>query len=293
MLHLQRYPNVQSFHQAATSFLERWEAEHVLLLGLCSSLAEAPLNGDQPTPYYFATVSGPSDVQLAALMTPPQRLVLSRVLDPDALPLLAEDLLSTQWPVPGVLGPKAHAQGFAALWKRLTGEPFHLHMAERIYQLEQVVPVTTVPGFSRRAAVGDRPLLIDWFIQLQLQREAEGASGEAAQQEAGAAVDRRLMSRAGGLYLWIDERPVSLAGYAGPTPNGIRIGPVFTPPQFRRRGYASAVTAALSQILLDAGYRFCSLFTDLANPTSNKIYQQIGYRPVCDVDVYRFSAPRS
>ena len=71
------------------------------------------------------------------------------------------------------------------------------------------------------------------------------------------------------------------------------LNPVFTPSQFRRRGYASAVTAALSQILLDAGYRFCSLFTDLANPTSNKIYQQIGYRSVCDVDAYRFSAPRS
>jgi predicted GNAT family acetyltransferase len=86
----------------------------------------------------------------------------------------------------------------------------------------------------------------------------------------------------------VDDRPVSLAGYGGPTRHGIRIGPVYTPPAERRRGYASACVAALSQQLLDRGRRFCFLFTDLANPTSNHIYQQIGYRPVSDVDEYRF-----
>jgi predicted GNAT family acetyltransferase len=68
----------------------------------------------------------------------------------------------------------------------------------------------------------------------------------------------------------------------------MRIGPVYTPPALRKRGYASALTAALSQELLDSGRKFCFLFTDLANPTSNRIYQQIGYQAVCDVDEYRF-----
>ena len=79
-----------------------------------------------------------------------------------------------------------------------------------------------------------------------------------------------------------------MAGYAGPTPNGIRIGAVYTPPDLRRQGFASAVTASLSQHLLDQGRKFCFLFTDLLNPTSNKIYQQVGYRPVSDVDRYDF-----
>ncbi len=92
--------------------------------------------------------------------------------------------------------------------------------------------------------------------------------------------------------LWEDDgRPVSLAGYGSPTPHSMRIGPVYTPAAFRGRGYASAATAAVSQHLLDGGRRFCTLFTDLANPTSNKIYRQIGFEPVCDVDQYRFEAP--
>ena len=92
-----------------------------------------------------------------------------------------------------------------------------------------------------------------------------------------------------GLMIWdLDGKPVSMAGYSGPTPNGIRIGAVYTPPDLRRKGYASACTAGLSQHLLDLGFQFCFLFTDLLNPTSNHIYQQIGFEPVCDVDQYSF-----
>jgi len=93
------------------------------------------------------------------------------------------------------------------------------------------------------------------------------------------------------LFLWEDGpgRPVSLAGCAGRTPNGIRIGPVYTPTELRGRGYASALTAALTQALLDGGRRFCFLFVDVANPTSNRIYERIGYRPVTEVDEWRFS----
>ena len=78
------------------------------------------------------------------------------------------------------------------------------------------------------------------------------------------------------------SQPVSLACFGGPTPNGIRIGAVYTPPAHRGRGYGTAVTAAVSQLNLDRGRRFCFLYTDLANPTSNAIYQRIGYEPVCD-----------
>ena len=79
-----------------------------------------------------------------------------------------------------------------------------------------------------------------------------------------------------------------MTGFSGPTPNGIRIGAVFTPPDLRRRGYASACVAAVSQSVLDAGRKFCFLYADIANPTSNHIYQEIGYQPVCDGEVLRF-----
>src|SRR5206468_1492050 len=84
-------------------------------------------------------------------------------------------------------------------------------------------------------------------------------------------------------FVWeMHGQPVSTATLMGPTPNGIRISVVYTPPELRGRGYASACVAALSQRMLDAGKRFCFLYTDLANPTSNKIYRTIGYEPVCD-----------
>jgi predicted GNAT family acetyltransferase len=97
-------------------------------------------------------------------------------------------------------------------------------------------------------------------------------------------VDYRLDPDTGrGVLLWEhDGEIVSFAGWGGPTPNGARVGPVYTPPELRGRGYATAATAELSRRLLASGRRFCFLYTDLANPTSNAIYERIGYRRVCE-----------
>ena len=92
----------------------------------------------------------------------------------------------------------------------------------------------------------------------------------------------------GNFFVWDDNGAVALAGKTRPTPHGTCIGTVYTPPERRGRGYATALTAALSQLLLDQGCQFTALFTDLNNPTSNSIYQKIGYRPVCDFNEYIF-----
>ena len=106
-------------------------------------------------------------------------------------------------------------------------------------------------------------------------------------------MERNLATRFGGkgtgFWLWEDAgAPVSLAGFSGRTPTGIRIGPVYTPPEHRRRGYASTLVADLSAWLLDQGHRACFLYTDLANPTSNRIYVEIGYERVCDAMEFSF-----
>jgi len=92
------------------------------------------------------------------------------------------------------------------------------------------------------------------------------------------------------MYLWEHSEAVSACGVSGETPHGIRIGPVYTPAAFRARGYASSCVAAASRLQLEAGRQFCCLFTDLANPTSNHIYQDLGYESVRDVDQYRFES---
>jgi predicted GNAT family acetyltransferase len=90
------------------------------------------------------------------------------------------------------------------------------------------------------------------------------------------------------LFVWDHAGPVSMASATGLTPNGIRVNGVYTPPEHRGRGYATACVAALSARLLADGRRFCFLFTDAANPTSNAIYRRIGYVPVAEVQEYRF-----
>jgi predicted GNAT family acetyltransferase len=92
------------------------------------------------------------------------------------------------------------------------------------------------------------------------------------------------------IYLWEDGHPVSMASRSRPTSRGICLSLVYTPPEWRGRGYATACVAGLSQLLLDSGREFCVLFTDLANPTSNHIYQTIGYAPVCDFSEYIFGS---
>ncbi len=94
-----------------------------------------------------------------------------------------------------------------------------------------------------------------------------------------------------GLYLWLDPDPVALAGCGSPTPMGIRVAPVYTPPAQRGRGCVSSLVAALTASLLASGWCFRFLFTDLANPASDRIYERIGYRPVSEVDEIRFGPP--
>ncbi len=165
----------------------------------------------------------------------------------------------------------------------MSGQPYRLRLAERIYQLERVTPPARVPGVLRRATTADRDLAVAWMAAFYGE-----ALGEGDIRAAERSVAVRLAGGDSGLYFWADGRPVSMIGYGGPTPNGIRIAPVYTPPELRGRGYASACVAATSQRLLDEGRRYCFLYTDLSNPTSNHIYQAIGYRPVCDVDAYAF-----
>ena len=183
----------------------------------------------------------------------------------------------------GLLGPSEVADAFATAWARATGERPALTSRQRIYRLEQVVPVSGVEGECRLATTADSPLLTEWMGSF-LREALPGMQADPA-----TTLDRWLNSPGRELHLWeVGGRPVSMAGAGGRTPNGIRIASVYTPPGCRGRGYASALVARLSQRQLDRGRRFCFLFTDLSNPTSNRIYQRLGYTPVSDSHEYSF-----
>jgi len=275
---LRRFSEVDEFLDEAGEFLAAREAEHNLILGICSNLREAPEAFSGPP--YLAVVTVDDRVVAAALRTPPFRLVLSEIDDPAAIPLLVADNLELD--LPAVMGPVEVVRAFVDEWADRGGRAAHLHGSERIFRLTAVRPPLPVTGRRRVARSRDRALVAAWIEAFMLE-----AFGHADRAEAAATTDRWLAARGRTLYLWEDGEVVSLTGASGATPNGIRIGPVYTPPEARDRGYASALVAAVSQVELDAGRRFCFLFTDKANPTSNHIYQVIGYEPVRDVDVYQ------
>ncbi|HZT45397.1 MAG TPA: GNAT family N-acetyltransferase, partial [Gaiellaceae bacterium] len=171
------------------------------------------------------------------------------------------------------------------------GKSARVGMRQGVYSLERVEPLPPAPGEMRVATAADRELALDWWIAFGEEVLHEGGPGR---DRAAVTLDHRLSSDSSGIVLWDDGgEVVSLAGWGGPTPNGIRIGPVYTPPELRGRGYATALTAEVSQRLLDGRLfdgrrRFCFLYTDLANPTSNAIYERIGYVRVCESKELRF-----
>jgi predicted GNAT family acetyltransferase len=285
-LRLIRARDPDEFEGLAFDFLVAREAEHNLLFGITAGIRA----GEYAAPAYFAVVRERERVVAAALRTPPFNLILSEIDDGDAIPLIAADAAALWADLPGVVGPKAHAARFAHLWEQRTGRVATLHTAERAFRLTNVTAPRPVAGRARLAELADRSCIADWLVAFGVEALRQPSDLQAME-----AYADRLVARLGGraMYLWDDGRPVSMTLASAVTPHGSRVGAVYTPPELRGRGYASALVAAVSQVQLDAGRRFCFLFTDLANPTSNKIYRDIGYEPVCDVDEYRFEGPAS
>jgi uncharacterized protein len=279
-----RCREVDAFLERALPFLEEREAEHNLILGLSSQLRRDPqLYGEDP---YLAVVEDGQDVRGVVFRTPPHNLILSELHDERAIAPIVAAVREEFASLPGVVGPKERVAQFAAAWQAATGARGRLELAQRIFRVDQVDAPEGVPGGMRGYEPSDRELASRWMDAFAAEALPANAPHPESSEEF---VDRRERDPDGGLVFWEDGEPVSFAGYGGLTPNGIRIGPVYTPPQLRGRGYASALTSALTQRLLDGGRRFCFLFTDLANPTSNSIYQRIGYRPVADFDAWTFS----
>ena len=216
-------------------------------------------------------------------MTPPFNLMLTAA-PREAVEAIARHLLASGRSVPGVIAPPDVALTMGEIWREGTGGGVDHAMAQRIYELDEVAAPDPVRGKLRRAGMEDHALVWEWIGAFAAEAGMPGTR-EGAERAATA------MIAEGRGWLWENERPVSMAAWAGPTPNGVRIYAVYTPAELRGKGYASACVAGLSQLLLDSGRRSCFLFTDLANPTSNGIYRKIGYRPVCDMALYRFTPP--
>ena len=262
------------FLARAGPLLLRDEARHNLILGIAGTLRDHP--SFYPEHRLWLAEEGGRPVG-AALRTPPRGLVLAQPDGDAALAALATAIADD---VPEMVGALPEAFTFADAWCARTGCTSRTLGAQGIYALTTVRAPEGVPGGPRRAGAQDAPRLVAWWRAFLVEAldEDEPDTAEIERQ-----VGQRLESAGLGLVFWEQcGTPVSFAGFGGDTPNGVRIGPVYTPPEQRGHGYASALVASVSADRLAEGKRFCFLYTDLANPTSNRIYERIGYERVCE-----------
>jgi predicted GNAT family acetyltransferase len=250
--------------------------ERLLSAGLeCNVLAtvlRTVLEGSHrdPAPIFAIGVTDHDEASFAAMRTPPWPLLTSS-LEPGHAEALVDCWLQDDPDVSAVSGPPETARAIAAAWARRTGGAPRRTFSEGMHVLEEVTdPPQPAPGTLRLPRPDERDLLVRWM------EEFIGETGLIGGAQSASMVDARLRQQ--GLLVWDDGRPVSMVGVNPAVAGVVRVGPVYTPRALRRRGYAGSAVAAVSRRALAGGADRCMLYTDLTNPTSNKIYAEVGYR---------------
>jgi GNAT superfamily N-acetyltransferase len=295
--------DVSEFLEAAGPYLRRERVRNTTILTVTEAMrvrsagsAGRPSAGDPASRPLLGWWSGSAEpagptgeageagqIAGAFMHTPPFPVVLAA-----ASPTLAAELAAVtlaRRPVPGINAHPVLAEAFADAWRRAHGGGVQVHVNQRLYRLGELSwPDPAPEGTERIADDSDLPLLTEWFRAFAFEVHDMGrASGQAA--------DVRERVSYGGITIWeAGGAPVAIAGTTRQVAGMARIGPVYTPPGSRGRGYGSAATAAASRRLLAAGAEDVLLYTDLANPVSNSIYQRIGYRAVEDRVSLEFTA---
>jgi GNAT superfamily N-acetyltransferase len=276
------HDDASEFAAAAGPLLQADPLRHTIALSVLDGIHR----GGEPSAVLL-TVHEAGEVTGAALRSPGRPALVSAV--PHELAPAVERVLAEADPAADrASGPVAEAEAFAAARIARTGCRAEPEMRMRLFALDELVPPRGVPGRARPADAGDIPLLGGW--RRAFGAEAGHDDARASPAEAEEYVARSMRLGAGEMLWEVEGTPVAQATAKPVIAGASRIGPVYTPPEHRGHGYAAAVTAAASQAALDAGARRVVLFTDLANPTTNRLYPRIGYRPVHDAVELRFSA---
>ncbi|MDY0126137.1 MAG: GNAT family N-acetyltransferase [Anaerolineaceae bacterium] len=277
------FSDARAFVDRTLPDLSRDETRNNLILGLALRLKEDPHAYTEQDPL-MAVVSDESGKNLAmAIMTPPFPMIIqSEPLHLEALETLADALLKNGWYLPGVNGVSEVSDSFAQIWESKTEQNVRLLMSLRAYELRKIAELEYPSGGMRIAEEKDAQKVAE--MHNAMRQELVAQPGNAATVESALKTIRQQRT-----FFWVvDGEVVSITNAVRPQIKGICISGVYTPPEFRRKGYARALVAEVSKEMLSRGFELTNLFTDLANPTSNKIYQEVGYKAVCDYCQYSF-----
>ncbi len=278
-LHLDLDPHI--FLKSVSQALESEATVHSFILSLASRHIEIK----RPMALMARAVKSNGEVVAAGIQTDSDRvLIISKISAADAeqFALLLSQKLDV---LPGVNGPALAVDHFVKTWAALKKTSATLCSNLRLFELDAVVNPRMPVGFARPARSSDRDILFRWLRAFR----DEAVPHDPAPNDADLfkSIDAGIAQAQ--FFVWeVDGKITSLVGSRRETLTERWIAPVYTPPELRGQGYGSALTAYASKRILDSGKRGV-LFTDLANPTSNGIYQSIGYKPVADFKHYSFS----
>jgi predicted GNAT family acetyltransferase len=273
--------DLEEYLGAAGAFLAAQRVRNTLPLTIAESLrVRGPGAYGSDPPLFGCWRPRGGEVEAAFLVTPPFPVVATALPAP-AVPALVDLLLDGGRRPSGVNAEAGTAEAVAAAWAARTGGGWQVHQHQLLHRLDTLVAPSPEPsGAARVPSVADTDLLVAWWEEFA--REAGDWLGDTA-----VLVADKLAH--GGFVLWEDGgAPVALAGMTRVVAGMARVGPVYTPPRHRRRGYAAGATTAVSVAAREAGAAEVLLFTDLANPTSNALYRRLGYQPVEDRLVLTF-----
>ena len=269
------HQSAEEFRAIAEPFYGRDPVGHTIELTV--------LRGGLPDDSLLLTVWDNSEIVGAAMQTPPYPLTCNGI-PAHSVDLVAAEVARTRPELTGVRGASKSAVAYAEAWRAITGRVGSVTVEERLYRLGTLRPPATVQGAYRAADDGDRAVLVDWVEQFFVE-----TFGHSRDNQTGAEFVRTAKDKGDQFLLWIvDAAPVSMAMLRAPAAGVSRIGPVFTPVHRRAHGYGSAITAAAADLARRRGVADVVLFADVANPTSNGIYQKIGFEAVADSVRFEF-----
>ncbi len=282
------YMDVHEFYNDTYDVLMRHEAQNMIPLGniIIGHEGKDKTDWRDPVNWLMATISDANGIQLTAIMTPPHNITLyatDNIINPKAINCLIDGLKDHE--IPGVTTEKTLAEYFAEEYTARKGLTFKTTMSQRIYELKAVNPDIKQFGVVRLLDEKDMYFFPYWAEAFSA-ANSYGKTEMSIPQD-GKSYRYRLSTKK--LYVLEDNGiPVSMAGYTREMETAIGVTFVYTPPYYRGKGYASSCVAQISQIALDNGFTKCVLYTDLLNPTSNSIYQKIGYTAICDSLMLKF-----
>ena len=267
------YQTANDFLAIAQNLLQEKEAENNLLLGLAGTLKRDIHYYGKPHPLFF-TVHADAKCVGACLQTPPYNLIVyvTESYQDNSIKELCDYLIEHEIQVPGIIGPRNIVEKFNGVWTSPSKVSFEKQMSQMVYKIEKIKKISMAQGRLRQALESDHELMTDWVLKFHNEVLVPISTDMASEM-----ANKKIKEEA--FYIWETDRPVSMAGWTRPTINGVTIASVFTPEKYRKKGYATSCVAKLTEKML-CDYSFCSLFTDQSNPTSNSIYQKIGFEPV-------------